>query len=357
MFSIEQIKLYDNYIFTQEIKENEKIITISCHDDSNECIHIYNYNLVNNVLYPIWCDQKRWDFLNNNIQYNTSDIVLITYPKSGTTWLEQILILMKYGTHTYDKLNPSVRNNFDLSNNIGKIHIEGSVEQTNIVYDSQEIMNNIPLEDFNKIPFRIIKTHAAYETLLCKEQLFTNKNKMIIVTRNPLDSAVSGYYHYNDIQKYAHKKKYNTVLENHISFKNWAMLWLNGKVSFGSWFDWTKKWRDIYLQQLEKEKEKQEEKHIHWIFYEDLKKNPMDELVKLNDFLDCQLSIDELKTIHSMTTFQNMKEQAKTRIVDELNSDIHFRKGIVGDWKNYFNEELLEMYTTKLQAMDIQYTM
>jgi hypothetical protein len=340
-----KINLTDDCICLEEINEKDKKVKITCHEDGNE--HIYNYNIVNNIFYPIWCDQYRWDFLNKNIKYNSSDIILATYPKSGTTWLEQILILMKYGIDKYNKLNPSIRNNFDFSNNIGKIHIEGSVEQTKLFYDSHEIKNNISLEKFNKIPFRIIKTHAAYETLLCKDQLFSNNNKIIIVTRNPLDSAVSCYYHYNNIRNYRHKNLYNTSIDRHISFKNWALLWVKGKVAFGDWFAWTEKWYNVYLNQ--------NDDNIHWIFYEDLVKNPIEELIKLNIFLNCKLSLSELETIKTMTNFDNMKQQAKNMVFDELNSDIHFRKGIIGDWKNYFDEELEETYKSRLNKMEIKY--
>jgi hypothetical protein len=138
-----KINLTDNSHCFEEINEKDKKVKITCYEDGNE--HIYNYNIVNNIFYPIWCDQVRWEFLNKNIKYNSSDIILATYPKSGTTWLEQILILMNYGIDKYNKLNPSIRNNFDFSNNIGKIHIEGSVEQTKLFYDSHEIKNNISL--------------------------------------------------------------------------------------------------------------------------------------------------------------------------------------------------------------------
>jgi hypothetical protein len=344
-----QLQLSQDCTCTEYVNDKENTVQITCDEseDNYKYNYKYNYNIINKTLYPIWCDQKRWDFLNNNIKYNSSDIVLITYPKSGTTWLEQILILMTYGIDKYDKLKPSIRNNFDFTTNIGKIHIEGSVEQTKTFHETHEITNNISLENFNKIPFRIIKTHASYNLLLGKEQLFSNKNKLIIVTRNPLDSAVSGYYHYNNIRNYAHKKIWNTPIDRPLSFKNWALLWLKGKVSFGDWFTWTEQWNNIYLEQTEP--------HIHWIFYENLVSNTLEELSRLNIFLNSNLSLTELETIKNMTSFDNMKNQAKKIVYDELNSDVHFRKGTIGDWKNYFDEEILEMYKKKLETININY--
>lgn len=331
--------------FTEEINPETGAVVISCEENETRYVHTYNYSLVNNTLYPVWCDQERWDFLNESIKYNQEDIILATYPKCGTTWLEQILLLMKHGTDKFHQLRPAIRNNFDFSNHIGKIHIEGSVEQTKVFHDSHEITHNISLEDFHKIPFRIIKTHASYHTLLGKDQLFFNKNKIVIVTRNPLDAAVSGYYHYNNIRNYAHKKINHSEIEQHIGFNSWSLMWLQGKVAFGSWFDWTHDWYNAYMEQT----------NIHWIFYEHLKNNTMEELIRLNQFLEFNLSLEELKTIEQMTTFETMKKQAESTVYDELNSDVHFRKGVVGDWKHYFTEEIADMYKTKLRDLKIEY--
>ena len=324
---------------------DDKVKIIYKDEDTKEGrTHSYTYNKINGIFYPMFCDKQRWEFLNKTITYNPSDIIIATYPKCGTTWLEQIVILMKYGLQNKDKLNPAVRNSYDFENQIGKIHIEGSVEQPNMnLFESKE-MSFISLEAFNNIPFRIIKTHSPPSLLIAKDQLFQQKNKIIIISRNPLDATVSGYFHYNALRAFYKKNTDPNSPYVPIQFKQWSRLWLRGLVAFGSWFDWNNEWLKQY---------QTNSSHVHFLTYENLKQNTLEELKKINTFLETNLSDDQLKEIRELTRFEKMKTEAQKNIVDDINSDIHLRRGIVGDWKNYFEDDMVESYRNKLTDYEL----
>ena len=333
-------------LFQKKINETNDKLTIVFKEEEME--QSYTYNLIDNICYPMFCDNKRWEFLNKNIKYNESDIIIATYPKSGTTWLEQIVILMKYGIKNKDKLNPSIRNSYDFENNIGKIHIEGSIEQpNNQLYESQE-MKYISMKDFENIPLRIIKTHAPFNLVIAKDQLFKNKNKIIVVSRNPLDATVSGYFHYNTLRRFYKTNTDPSSSYKNISFQNWASLWVKGNVSFGSWFDWNQEWLNIY---------ENNKSHVFFVTYEELKRNPLNEIKRLNVFLEMNLSDEELIEIVELSSFSKMKKDAEQKFIDDVNSDIHLRKGIVGDWKNYFDEDLFIQYHNTIKKYTLLYNL
>jgi hypothetical protein len=121
-------------------------------------------------------------------------------------------------------------------------------------------------------------------------------------------------------------------------------MWLQGLVSFGSWFDWNNEWLKLY---------QTNKSHIHFLTYESLKQNTLEELRKINVFLETNLSDEELKEIRELTRFEKMKTDAKKHVVDDINSDIHLRRGIVGDWKNYFDDETTELYRNKLKEYEL----
>ena len=353
---MEEIQLSKTCHLTKTIDETNTRITIKTqeYNNDNKSTHTYTYNLIHNVIYPLFCDQKRWDFLNANIQYKPNDVIIATYPKCGTTWLEQIVILMKYGLSQKDKLRPSVRNNYDFENHIGKIHIEGSIEQPHTdLYESQE-MSHISLHEFNAIPVRVIKTHSPVSLLLAKEQLLYNEThnvgpKIIIIGRNPLDATVSGYHHFNELRRFRQKHIDPNSEYKSMCFINWARMWLKGLVPFGSWFDWLNDWYSLY-QQTNKTS-------VHFLTYESLKQNTMAELKKINAFLGTELSDTELAEVETLTSFTKMKTDAQQYVVDDINSDVHLRKGIVGDWINYFDAETAELYRAKLETYPQLYSL
>ena len=53
-------------------------------------------NMVNGVPFPSFINQKTMDDL-NNFSLHPGDLFVVTYPKSGTTWTQQIVKLIQRG--------------------------------------------------------------------------------------------------------------------------------------------------------------------------------------------------------------------------------------------------------------------
>ncbi|XP_043942869.1 sulfotransferase family cytosolic 1B member 1-like [Protopterus annectens] len=179
---------------------------------------------------------------------------------------------------------------------------------------------------------RNVKTHLPFH--LVPKSFWEHDCKVIYVARNAKDNLVS-YYHFD--------------LSNRI--QPWPGTWeeylekfINGKVPFGSWYEHVKGWWD------------QKDKHrILYMFYEDMKKDPKQEVMKVMKFLEKDLADESVNKIVHHTTFEAMKANpmANYTTIPEFFFDHKLspfmRKGIVGDWKNYFTVAQNEIFDKDYQ--------
>jgi hypothetical protein len=79
------------------------------------------------------------------------------------------------------------------------------------------------------------------------------------------------------------------------------------------------------------------EQNIQLFRYEDLANDNFGFLKQLLEYLEVTLSDQELIDLYNRHKFEN---KAKGRAQGEENINSHYRKGLAGDWKNYFDDAL-----------------
>ncbi|XP_073483897.1 sulfotransferase 6B1-like isoform X2 [Aquarana catesbeiana] len=161
---------------------------------------------------------------------------------------------------------------------------------------------------------RILASHISYEII--PKTFFEKKTKMLLILRNPKDTAVS-YYHFTNN---------NPVLPTYESWDLFFKDYISGNVIYGSYFDYTLQW----------------EKHIDdgnilVLTFEDMKVDLPKELKKISDFYGLAMMDEQIKLVKEKTTFLSMKEKSSKTHGDL--GIVFFRKGEVGDWKSLFTEE------------------
>jgi hypothetical protein len=155
---------------------------------------------VKDISYPPFCALPRWDMLNEVIKYRESDILVVTYPKCGTTWAEQATLLLLNGGRK-EALNPMTKNTYTGGNSVGKIWPEACINQDPVFHQRNGAeFAALSLTDFDAAPApRVIKSHAPQQLLVATYGESVAKlpagTKTVVVTRNPLDACVSAYYH------------------------------------------------------------------------------------------------------------------------------------------------------------------
>ncbi|MFZ5910102.1 MAG: sulfotransferase domain-containing protein [Chloroflexota bacterium] len=240
----------------------------------------------NNIIQELMRPIRRRRFVES---VRPSDVFLVTYPKSGTTWVGFLLANLIHGKQepplnlrTYLKYIPDINNSyFDGSN----------------------------LSCYSDMPDpRFFSTHAPYEPAF---------SKVIYVIRDPRDVLVS-YWHHTKVMKPWFKL---TIDEYIVNGQHWPNSWhehVAGWVLGGH--------RNVFV-----------------VRYEDLKKGPVDTVKKMLDFVD--FPYDEELIMHAVNTsrFEKMKSLEEKYGSGQHNDSLKgfIRQGKTGSWRDEISHETL----------------
>ncbi|KAK1337969.1 hypothetical protein QTO34_001073 [Cnephaeus nilssonii] len=248
------------------------------------------------------------DFLENldDFEIRDDDVFIITYPKSGTIWTQQILSLIYFEGH---------RNRTEDLSTLDRVPF---------------LEYNIRKTDFLKRPSpRLFCSHLPY--YLVPKGLKRKKAKIVYVYRNPKD-VMTSYFHFSNMV---------ILLEAGNDMEHFMKRFLDGNVIGSRWFDHIRGWY-----------EHRHDFSILFMMYEEMKKDLRSSVLKISRFLEKELSEEDVEAIVKQSTFQNMKSDPKANYEEILKHEIgkrtddgHFlRKGTVGDWKHHFTVEQNERF-------------
>uniref|UniRef100_A0A8B9B7Y2 Sulfotransferase n=1 Tax=Anser brachyrhynchus TaxID=132585 RepID=A0A8B9B7Y2_9AVES len=229
--------------------------------------------------------------------FRDTDVVIVTYPKSGTTWMQEILTLL-YSRG--DALPAKTIPNWERAPWLEQIHFRGALRDT--------------------AAHRLITSHLPARVLA--PLLQRSKAKVIYVARNPKDVVVSFYY-FHRLAKF---------LPDPVSFDAFLQQFLEGTVHYGSWFDHVKGW--LGQRQL---------LDIFYVTYEELHQDLRGTAQRLSTFLGCPLGPETLEALEQHCSFAAMRDNAMAnytlipREIMDHSQGRFMRKGMVGDWRDHFS--------------------
>ncbi|XP_051262454.1 sulfotransferase family 2, cytosolic sulfotransferase 3 isoform X2 [Dicentrarchus labrax] len=244
-----------------------------------------------------------------NFSVEDTDVFSVTYPKSGTAWMQEILpLLLNDGDLTPIQTIP----NWDRAPWLEEKRLAVVVDQL-------------------KSP-RALVTHFPYR--LMPHSFHASKAKVIYVMRNPMDVMVSSYYFH----------QMAAFLQDPGTFEEFMDKFLEGRVLFGKWTDHVKGWRHTDLGD-----------RIMYITYEEMVQDLPAALRRMSDFLGRKLSDEVIQKIAEHCSFKTMKTNNMSnfslvpKIYMDSDKSPFLRKGVAGDWKNHFSSEQQAKFTSVIR--------
>ncbi|XP_069122778.1 sulfotransferase 1C2-like isoform X2 [Argopecten irradians] len=249
-------------------------------------------------------------------QGQPGDVLLCTFPKSGTHWVFNMVQMIR-------------ANNYDYSG-------------TPVVMEFQ------PISEVESLTSpRMYLTHLGYHSIPMAAR--QGNIKIIQVLRNPKDTAVSYYEFFNSMKNVAYEGTFDCFLKYFIS---------NEFVAVGSsMFTYMKEWEEA--------KKDNKKLNVLYLRYEDLKKNLSENILKITKFLNLDRTEDFLRGVEENVLFERLKEKHDSNLgeTERWKNNAEggrlpvYRKGRIGDWKNKFtvaqNEMFDAVYKEKMEEMGL----
>lgn len=216
-----------------------------------------------------------------NFNVRSDDVLVCAFPKSGTTWLSNIIWQLQhnfdftadllYEDHNLLELSTWFQENDEYKNNLflQKYITESDSQLDDIASDTSP---------------RLIKTHLPSHFLPI--DVFTVKPKLIYIQRNVKDVAISWFHMLrNLLYKGSIEDCFDSFLMDH--------------VLYGPYHSHLKSYRQ--LKHLD---------HVLILTYEEMLANPFTEIKRISEFLNYTYSDDQLKRLIEYVSFDSMRAKA-----------------------------------------------
>ncbi|KAM3821650.1 sulfotransferase 1C2-like [Vipera latastei] len=248
-----------------------------------------------------------------NFKAQPDDLLICTYPKAGTTWMQEIVDMIQHGGDKQKCARAPVYERIPFID----------------MFPIKPVPSGLEMAEAMSSP-RTLKSHLPVQLL--PPSFWEQNCKIIYVARNVKDT-IDSYYHFH---------RMNQVMPEPGNWDQFLENFLTGKIAWGSWFEHVRGWWEA------------KDRHpILYIFYEDIKEDPAREIQKVAQFLDFKLPEPVLKEVAEHTKFETMKANSmanyRTLPAFVMNQDLSpfIRKGIVGGWKEHLtvaqNEKIDEI--------------
>jgi len=256
-------------------------------------------------------------------------IWLASYPKSGNTWFRVFLTNLLYETEVPAHINDLAETSIASSRKIFDEYT--GLSSSDLTFDEIDKLRpevyRMQSEESSDLLFK--KVHDKFYLVDKNQALFPPEITCacIYFIRNPLDVAVSFAYHSaRDVQrmvKVLNDSDY-AFCDNNDRLPNQLRQLL------GTWSEHVISWT---TQKLIK---------VHVVRYEDMKQNTFDTFKKAVQFIGIEKSDKQIKTAIEKSDFKILAQQEQEKGFKEkmIKSKSFFRKGEIGDWRNYLDEKM-----------------
>ncbi|XP_028103814.1 cytosolic sulfotransferase 15-like isoform X1 [Camellia sinensis] len=251
-----------------------------------------------------------------------TDLILITMPKSGTTWLKALAFAIA-NRHDYPN---TLSQHPLLTSNPHKLipFLEFNSNKEGCHIRSLPIVSN-----FQSPTANIFSTHIPYHSL--PDSIKNSGCRVVYLCRNPYDVFVSTWHFVN---------KARAESLGPLSCDDAFDMFCRGVMGFGPFWDHA----------LGHWKESLERPHkVLFLMYEDLKEEITLQIKRLAEFMGVPFSLEEerkgvIEETSKLCSFNNLRELEVNKSGSLLlfENKTFFRRGEVGDWVNHLTPEMVQ---------------
>lgn len=254
-----------------------------------------------------------------HFQADDTDILLVSTPKAGTTWLKAILFALVNRVRYPD----SQQHHPLLTNNP---HVLVPFLDINLYTETQ-----VPDLTSFASP-RLFSTHLPFLLLPVSVKADSSACKVVYLCRNPKDTFVS-FWHFTN--------KLRPTSQSINSLEEAFGMFCKGVSLYGPYWDNV---LGYWKKSLENPKK------ILFLKYEEMKEQPAANLRRLAEFLGCPLSPEEnaqgvednILSLCSFDNLSNLEVNKSGKLPAGEENNAFFRRGEVGDWMNHLTAEMIE---------------
>ena len=258
----------------------------------------------------------------NDFKFRDDDIIIATYAKSGTTWVQQIVSQLIFDGQeglNVAELSPWL----DLRVPPKEVKLQAVEAQTHR---------------------RFLKTHLPVDALV-----FSDKAKYIYIARDGRDVVWSLYNHHANANQAWYEALNDTPgrvgppiepppADIVVYFREWLE-----KDGYPFWSFWEniKTWWDI-----------RDLPNVHLLHFEALKRDMPGEIRRIADFIDVSISEERWEALVEHCTFDYMKRHATASVplggaFWDGGAETFIHKGVNGRWRDVLPTALSEAYEAK----------
>ena len=205
------------------------------------------------------------------INYCAEDIYIVSYPKSGNTWLRFLIANM-------------LKVHFDIEREVNFFSLHEFIPD---IHTSRYLRSNSFFDDYN-LP-RIIKSHGNYNPYY---------KRVILLVRDPRDVCISYYYFLQQRNKIPVQWTIKDLIHSH---KYGIKAWLNHTTS------WYRFLPDNYIVKIFR--------------YEDLLNNPQAQLHKIADLLGINITSSSIDKAVLLSSKEAMKSSENKHLSSFINNN------------------------------------
>jgi tetratricopeptide (TPR) repeat protein len=260
------------------------------------------------------------------------DVFISTFPKSGTTWMQQVVCMLSGEPR-------------DVDIQMRAPYIEAAI--ATCVFSMQRL-RELPAP-------RLFKTHAAFEDLPvagCTKAAPPPNVKVVIVVRDPRDVMVSLYYHSKSIKGISYQGTWDEWFDDFVNgVAPLPMAAASGAdggdgegksdSSKSDWFSHTLGWWRVARDHPEQ---------VLWVRYEDMLADPLASVRRVAQLVNPSVVGDDslLREIVHASSFGEMKQRhdacEENNEMRNAGGTSHFRKGQSGDWRRHLSAAQRERF-------------